>query len=60
MEVVLIRYIYRYDDVVEVVGVATNMDIAKKHAEDLKNKYPLCYGDNCGKFFFEAYTIIDE
>ena len=59
MDVVVIRFIYKYDHIEEIVGVAINMDVAKKYADDLKSKH-LCYGETAGEFFFEEHKIIDE
>lgn len=60
MELVVINYISRYEDNEEVVGIALNMDIAKRHVEFLKEQYPYAYGDKCGKFRFDGYEAIEE
>ena len=60
MEVILIKHRERYDSFEESVGVAINMDIALKYAEDLKIKYPYVYGDEVGRFYFERLDLIEE
>ena len=60
MKVVLIKYKSRYDDCEEIVGVATNMDVANKYVEDLKTKYPYAYGENYGTYFFDTRTVIEK
>lgn len=59
MEVVVIRYIYKDDHIEEIVGAAINMDVAKKYAEELQNKYP-CYDKRYGDFFFEEHIVIED
>lgn len=59
MEVVFIKFKYRYEDCEEDIGVAINMDVAYKYIEELRNKYPLCYGIGCGKFYVEAFKVIE-
>lgn len=59
MEVVVIRFIDKYDRIEEIVGVAINMNAAKEYAEMLKEEY-LCYGENWGSFFFEEHRVIEE
>ncbi len=58
MEVVVIRYIYKDDHIEEIVGVAINMDVAKKYVEELQNKYP-CYDKRYGDFFFEEHPVME-
>lgn len=60
MELIVINYISRYEDNEEIVGIALNMDIAKRHVEFLKEQYPYAYGDKCGKFRFDEYKVIEE
>lgn len=60
MEVILIKHTLRYDDYEETVGIAKDMDLANKYIEDLKTKWPYVYGDNCGRFSFEKYDVIDD
>ena len=59
MEVVVIKFIYKYCRVEEIAGVAINMDVAKKYAEELQNKYP-CYDKRYGDFFFEEHIVIED
>lgn len=59
MEMVLIEHIARYDDCKEIIGIATNMDVAKEYVEDLKKEYPHAYNDECSQFFFEKYKVIE-
>ena len=58
MKVVVINYISRYEDSEEIIGVALNMDIAKRYTEFLKEQYPYAYGDECGKFRYDKYEVI--
>ena len=58
MKVVVIRYIYKDYHIEEIVGVAINMDVAKKYVEELQNKYP-CYGKRYGDFFFEEHLVME-
>jgi hypothetical protein len=34
------------------------MDVAKKYAEELQNKYP-CYDKRYGNFFFEEHPVME-
>ena len=60
VEVVLIKRKSRYDDCEEIVGIATNMDVANKYIEDLADKYPYAYGKDYGTYYFEKYKLIKE
>lgn len=60
MEVVLIKYKYRYEDCEETIGIAINMEVANKYVEDLKTKYPYAYGENYGTYFFDTHKVIEE
>ena len=60
MEVVFIKFKDRYGDCEEDIGVAINMEAADKHIEELRNKYPLCYGKEYGKFYVEVFKVIED
>ena len=60
MEVVLIKFDYRYDDCVETIGIATNREAADKYVKDLAAKYPHCYGEGYGTWYFEDFDLIEE
>lgn len=60
MKIILITYIYRYDDITENVGIAINKDVALKYTEELKAKFPYVYGDGYGYFDYEEFYLIDE
>ena len=60
MEMVLIKHIPRYEDYEEIIGIAISMDVAKEHVKDLKKEYPHAYNDECGRFSFEEYKVIEE
>ena len=55
MKVILIEYIPKYDDYIEKVGIAINMESAKKYVEELQRKYPYAY---VGKFSFAEFDLI--
>jgi hypothetical protein len=59
MEVVFIKFKDRYEDCTEDIGVAINMESAYKHIEELRNKYPLCYGKEYGNFHVEVFKVIE-
>ena len=56
MKVILIEHYPKYDDCVQTVGVAINMDIAEKHVNELQKKYPYAY---IGRFDFTEFDLID-
>ena len=61
MEVVYIKFVPRYEDECEEsIGVAINMTVANKYIEELKAKYPLCYGREYGKFHVEVCKVIES
>ena len=60
MKVVLIKYRTKYDDCEEIVGVASNMEIANRHIEDLEKKYPYAFGREYGTYYFETYQVIEN
>lgn len=55
MKVILIEYIPKYDDCIEKVGIAINMESAMKYVEELQRKYPHGY---VGRFSFEEFYLI--
>lgn len=57
MRVILIEYHPKYDDYVEKVGIAINMDIAEKYVNELQKEYPYAY---VGRFSFEEFDVIDH
>ena len=59
MKMILIKYMPRYDDCVEIIGIALNMYVAKKYVEDFKNKYH-SYRDEYGRFDFEEHNVIAD
>jgi hypothetical protein len=55
---VLIKFKMQYEPEPDIEGIAVNMEIAKKHAEELKKKWPHLYPH--GEFIFEEYEMIME
>lgn len=60
MELVLIKFRYRYIDAEEHIGVAINMEAAYKHIDKLRNEHPQCYGSDDGSFHVEVFKVIEE
>lgn len=60
MDVIFIKFIPRYDDYTEDIGVAINMKAVDKHIEELREKAPLCYGKEYGRFHVEVFKLIEE
>jgi hypothetical protein len=60
MNVILIKWRARWEDLDETVGIATNEVAAHKHAKELATKYPHCYGDQYGTWHFEDFDLIEE
>lgn len=58
MKVLVINYDSFYEE--EVVGVALNMDAAKRYIKILKEQYPYLYEDKFGKFYYDEYEVIEE
>ena len=55
MKVILIEHYPKYDDCIEKVGIAINMDAAKEHVDELQKKYHYAY---VGRFSFEEFDVI--
>lgn len=55
---VLIKFKMQYEPETEIEGIAINMEVAKKYAEELKKKWPHLYPH--GEFIFEEYEMIME
>ena len=55
MEVVLIKHYWKYDDVIEEIGIASSMEIAKKYVEKLKSNWYYS-----GRFEFSTFNVIDH
>lgn len=60
MNVILIKWRSRWEDYDELVGIAASEAIAHKHAKELAAKYPHCYGDQYGTWYFEDFDLIEE
>ena len=60
MKVVLIRYKPPYEDYEEIIGIATNIDVAHEHIEHLKKTCPHAYVYDSKRFFFEEHEVIEE
>ena len=60
MKVLVINHDSFYEYSEEVVGVALNMDAAKRYVKILKEQYPYLYGDKFGKFRYDEYEVIEE
>jgi hypothetical protein len=60
MEVVLIKYRSRYENLEETIGIAVNQEAAVKYMEDLATRYPLAYGSEYGTAYYEAFDLIEE
>ena len=60
MEVVLIKYKSRYDDYEDIIGIATDMEVANNHIKNLEAKYPYAFGENYGTYSFEKYIVFDK
>jgi hypothetical protein len=43
-----------------MVGIAANEAVAHKHTKELATKYPNCYGDQYGTWYFEDFNLIEE
>lgn len=56
MKVILIEHYPKYDDCIEKVGVAINMEVAEEYVNELQKKYPYTY---VGRFSFEEFDLID-
>ena len=56
--VILIEYKERYDDVTDKIGIALNSNIAHKHIEELKRKFPYCYTN--GQFYLSSFDVISK
>lgn len=55
MKVILIEYYPKYDDCIEKVGVAINIEVAEKYVSELQKEYPYAY---VGRFSFEEFDLI--
>ena len=57
MKVGLIKYYHKYDEVEEIVGIATSKKAAKKYMEELRKKWPHCYNNI---FEYVEFELIEE
>ncbi len=60
MEVVLIKWRSKWEDYDELVGIAASEAVAHKHTKELAAKYPHCYGNQYGTWYFEDFDLIEE
>ena len=57
-KVVVIKFQMQYEPEADIEGIAINMEVAEKHVEELKKKWPHLYPH--GTFIFEEYEMIME
>ena len=60
MEVTLIKWRYKWENYKKLVGIAVSESVAHKYAKELAAKYPHCYGDQYGNWYFEDFDLIEE
>jgi hypothetical protein len=60
MNVILIKWRSRWESDEEIVGIAASEAAAHKHTKELATKYPHCYGEGYGTWFFEDFNLIEE
>lgn len=57
-EVIFIRFIPKYSDCAEDVGIAINREVAERYVRDLTIQYPDCY--IYGSFLYEEFDLIKD